>query len=1015
MGIHATRGRGWVFLAAGLLLWGCGGGGGGGGEGENTLGAGNNPISGNIHVTDHSPKDQAVQVPLDGKVSITFDSPIVPLSFSSGQVTVQPTGKPPLIGNFTLDPSHKVLTFTPLEPFEESTDYLVTVKTLVYDTHYRTLARDYTFTFRSLDQDPPTLVSLIPGPESTSVNPKAVMIASFSERLDPKTVNESTVFLRDASGAKVPGEVKLEGDRVYFIPLADMEGGARYTFFIRGKEQGVKDRSGNPLARDQRLSFSTGFDTTPPRVQTACPPSGSRGVSPRASFRVTFDDSLAPESLTSETVVLVGEGGAPVPAVLGTTPDLRTLLVKPAVDLDENSDYVILLAGGDEGILNRSGVALAGSYHVSFRTGPSDEAPRVLSHVPARGETKAAVNMVPRVVFDQPMYAPSFTSETVTLSGEDGASLEAALALSPDGTVLTVTPSSRFEPGKTYTLTIEGGDMGVLSRTFRPLDSDLELSFTTTEDSVVPTVTLYPENGTNQVPTNTTFVALFSEPVQPSTVNSATVLLKDLSTGAALEGDLSLEQDGRVARFRPVQALSPGKSLVFQVLGGPDGVKDLDGNWLSGTAQSSVVTGYQGDRTPPVVSITLNEISPEMNQGLQVAPFGFTIDVSAFDPADAAVDPTSLRLTIQGTGSFYPSGEKLFRYARAKAQDQVVVTVPPSLPLAPGTVTIQASLADLSGNRGLPVSIECTVGALTPEARPLERNQVVFVDFRTDREGRGHGDGKADWLQDLEDYGLISAGDPIGKNAWMADLVEAAILAKANELYGRNPDGTPKESGSVSIRFVREQPPPGIPYIHMAFGGQDPEAGKRTLGQESTGVLGRAWYDFKNRNFADNDAGTSPGLGIFPGELFLYQANLYNQLYPGYITTFGKRFALLSPLLGGTPVGKNSLDAKVLDPEFDFDKATAAERSRYLTIFRAADDLAVALATILAHEVGHSLGLVAPGPPPGGLWGDQTLHVDKARPEDIMNAVVGYDALVEEIYRFRPLNMAYLRERILIK
>ena len=109
------------------------------------------------------------------------------------------------------------------------------------------------------------------------------------------------------------------------------------------------------------------------------------------------------------------------------------------------------------------------------------------------------------------------------------------------------------------------------------------------------------------------------------------------------------------------------------------------------------------------------------------------------------------------------------------------------------------------------------------------------------------------------------------------------------------------------------------------------------------------------------------------------------------------------------------MDTTVLDPDFDFNKATAAERSRYLTIFRAADDLAVALAAILAHEVGHSLGLVTPGPPPVGLWGDATLHVDKARPEDIMNSVVGYDALVEEIYRFRPLNMAYLRERILLK
>ncbi len=1014
MGIQEARGWVWIFFATGALLWGCGGGGGGGGEGENNLGAGNNPISGNIHVTDHSPKDGAVQVPLDGKVVLTFDSPIVPLSFSSGQVTVQAEGTPPVIGDFSLDPSHKVLTFTPSEPFREATDYRVTVKTLVYDTHYRTLARDYTFSFRTLDKDPPTLVSLLPGEESTGVDPKAVMIASFSEALDPESVKGDSVFLRDRSGNKVPGEVRLEGDKVYFIPLADLEGGTRYTFFIRGKEQGVKDRSGNPLAENQRTSFETGYDTTPPRVLATLPPEGSKGVSPSAALRVTFDDSLDPGSVNPESVLLVVEGGTSIPIQLETSPDLRTLLVVPSMDLDVQTHYALLLAGGDQGIRNRSGVPMEGAYHVSFQTGDRDAAPAVLSHVPAAGEKQAAVNMTPQVVFDQAMFPSTFTSRTVILA-KDGLVQDASLSLSADGTTLTVRPAARFQAGTRYTLTIEGGELGVLSKSFRPLASDLVLEFTTTQDSVVPSVKLYPENGTGQVPTNTTFVALFSEPVQASTVTSASVFLRDPSTGTDVDGELTLEKGGRVARFRPSLSLPPGKSLVFQVLGGAGGVKDLDGNWLSGTAQASVVTGYQGDRTPPVVSITVNEIPADMNQGLQLAPFGFTIDVSAFDPADAAVDPTSLRLSISGTGPFYPRGDALFPYLRATAQDQVVLQVPPSLPFAPGNVTIQASLADLSGNRGLPVSIDFTVGAFTPAARPLERNQVVFVDFQTDREGKGHGDGTPDWIQDMEDFGLACAGDPIGKNAWMADLLEAAILAKANELYGRNPDGTPKPSGSVSVRFVRERPPAGIPYLHMAFGGQDPEGGKRTLGQESTGVLGRAWYDFRNGNFADNDAGTSPGLGIFPGELFLYQANLYNQLYPGYITTFGKRFALLSPLLGGTPVGKDPLDAKVLDPEFDFEKASAAERSRYLTIFRAADDLAVALATILAHEVGHSLGLVTPGPPPTGLWGDETLHVDKARPEDIMNAVVGYDALVEEIYRFRPLNMAYLRERILIK
>ncbi len=1013
MGKHYARAWWGCMPAALLLLWGCGGGGGGGSAGD-SLGAGNNPLAGNIQITGHTPADRAVQVPLDGKVTISFDSPIVAGSFSSGQVTVQPEGGVPVLGDFTLDSSHKVLTFTPLEPFEEATDYLVTVKTLVYDTHYRTLARDFTFTFRTLDQDPPTLVSLTPSAESTGVSPKVVLVARFSEDLGSDSVDGDSVFLRDPTGASVPGRVTLEGSVVYFTPLADLVGGTRYTFFIRGKERGIRDRSGNALEQDLRFSFTTGYDTTPPKILATYPPQGATGVSPEAAFRVTFDDSIAPDSVSQEALVLVGPEGMSIPVNVENSPDLRTLLVVPMTDLDEDTDYALLLAAGAEGLRNRSGVAMEGSFHVSFKTGNREAPPSVESHVPSSGEKKAAVNLAARVVFSSPMFSPTFTSSTVRLLREN-TPVDASVSLSGDGTTLTVRPVKRLSPKTTYTLTVEGGPYGVLSRAYLPMSRTFTLTFTTTGDTQVPEVKVFPSDGTAMVPTSSSFVAVFSEPVEASTVTSSTVRLLDPATGAPVEGSLTLEQEGRAARFKPALPLASNKSYTFQVAGGADGVKDLDGNWLDQTVQASVRTGFQGDNTPPVVTITVNEIPSDMNQGLQLAPFGFTIDVSGFDPADAAVDPASLELIVSGTGAFYPAGFKLFRWASVPSQDQVILTVPPSLPFAPGTVTVQATLADLSGNRSRPATIEFTVGSLTPEARPLERNQVVFVDFRTDREGNGHGDGTADWIQDLQDYGLIAAGDPIGKNAWMTDLMEAAILAKANELYGRNPDGTPKTEGSVSIRFVRERPPAGIPFLHMAFGGQDPEGGKRTLGQDSTGVLGRAWYDLKNSNFSDNDAGTSPGLGIFPGELFLYQANLYNQLYPGYITTFGKRFALLSPLLGGTPVGKDPLDPVVLDENFDFDNATAAQRSRYLAIFQAADDLAVALATILAHEVGHSLGLVTPGPPPAGLWGDASLHVDKARPEDIMNAVVGYDALVEEIYRFRPLNMAYLRERILLK
>jgi hypothetical protein len=70
---------------------------------------------------------------------------------------------------------------------------------------------------------------------------------------------------------------------------------------------------------------------------------------------------------------------------------------------------------------------------------------------------------------------------------------------------------------------------------------------------------------------------------------------------------------------------------------------------------------------------------------------------------------------------------------------------------------------------------------------------------------------------------------------------------------------------------------------------------------------------------------------------------------------------------------------------------------------------------ILAHEVGHSVGLVAPGASPGGLYGDSSLHNTFAGATDVMAPSVGYEAMITLDYRFRDLDIAYLRHKVLLR
>jgi hypothetical protein len=219
----------------------------------------------------------------------------------------------------------------------------------------------------------------------------------------------------------------------------------------------------------------------------------------------------------------------------------------------------------------------------------------------------------------------------------------------------------------------------------------------------------------------------------------------------------------------------------------------------------------------------------------------------------------------------------------------------------------------------------------------------------------------------------------------------------------------------VPIRLVARQPV-GLPHMQIALGGLDPQGSRRRgYGDPSTGVLGRAFFDYRNQVVNDRNVGQSPGLGVFPAEMWLYQAALHQQLYPSFQTMFAHRFLPLCPDMGGTPAGAGALDATVLAAGFDPGTATTEQRARWTVVMTAVDDWAAVVGTILAHEIGHAIGLVAPGPAPSGLYGDSSLHNANAGAAEVMAPAVGYEAMVTLPYAFRDLDLAYLRQRIVMR
>ena len=126
-------------------------------------------------------------------------------------------------------------------------------------------------------------------------------------------------------------------------------------------------------------------------------------------------------------------------------------------------------------------------------------------------------------------------------------------------------------------------------------------------------------------------------------------------------------------------------------------------------------------------------------------------------------------------------------------------------------------------------------------------------------------------------------------------------------------------------------------------------------------------------------------------------------------------------------MGDHPQDALAMDPTYSPTPTDDPELVERHTLYSLVIELfGRAIAATLAHEIGHSLGLVPPGPPPGGLFAgmkglaftDHTLddsHIDTPGLNIMQTGkVTNWMEALSQAPRFNALNLAYLRRRLVV-
>ena len=328
-----------------------------------TAAAGGNSLS----VTAIAPSDGSVDVPVDTTVEVTFTSAVDPSSVAVGTVTLYVPGVGNLAASYAVNGDR--ITVTPSSALPGNTTIYLQVSGVrdlagnavnYSNTWFRTAA--------AADTTPPTVISVTPGNGMTGVGLNASVVITFSESVNPATVNNNA-FALFANGSRFGGVSSISVDnRTVVLNGGTLPGSSVITVAVTSA---VRDLSDNPLA-DFSTTFTTasGFDTSRPSIVGQRPGNGASGVMAATGIVLFVNEPLLPSTI--DGALHVSQNGVVVGGTVHVSGTGQTLHFQPDAPWTPNALIQVFL---DASATDANGNRVH-AYQGSFRTASDSQTDR---------------------------------------------------------------------------------------------------------------------------------------------------------------------------------------------------------------------------------------------------------------------------------------------------------------------------------------------------------------------------------------------------------------------------------------------------------------------------------------------------------------------------------------------------------------------------------------------------------------------------------------------------------------
>jgi methionine-rich copper-binding protein CopC len=477
-----------------------------------------------------SPVAGSTGIPLNAQVTATIFKPIDPTSWTQTSIQLFDSMGNSVSGAVSQSATN-VLTFVPASNLAPNVTYTVNVSGFTDADGNLATPSNTTFTTGAAAAATGglTLVSSNIPIGSAFVSSTQPIVLTFSQILDPTTVNAGTLKVYDSNyyNTGIAGTYTVSGAQVTFTPTSPYPAGAQISVAACNGPTDVLGDVYPGYCGPQLIYFtvsSATTDTTPLTVVSVNPAAGATGVRLDVPVSVTFNKSINPSSVygsNANNALLYAGQSLRDNGSVSFSADNRTIYFNVGA-LSGGTVYAIELPAG--GVSDLSGNALASLFTSTFTTAndPATGNGSVTGVEPGYNASGVPTDTLITAFVNRPVDPSTLSSTTSSAVTVNGQVYPGTAQVIGGGYEVQYTPTVPFPAGAV----IQWFLAGVSDTSGNPINSASGTFYTapTLDPTARPQlVNTSPAYGSNNVPVNAQFDFQYSQPIDASTLAGITV------------------------------------------------------------------------------------------------------------------------------------------------------------------------------------------------------------------------------------------------------------------------------------------------------------------------------------------------------------------------------------------------------------------------------------------------------------------------------------------------------------